>query len=83
MTVGGRPVLPVLSTLADVTHTQTHTHTQRRRRRDFRDFHGSPCCRDTKVVGTPMKEGRKKGKREEEEKKNEMRKRKKERRERE
>ena len=28
---------------------------QRRRRRDFRDFHGSPCSRDTKVVGTPKK----------------------------
>ena len=33
--------------------------TQRRRRRDFRDFHGSPCCRDTKVVGTPRKKGKK------------------------
>ena len=29
-----------------------HSQNQRRRRRDFRDFHGSPCCRDTKVVGT-------------------------------
>ena len=31
------------------------SYRQRRRTRDFRDFHGSPCCRDTKVVGTPKK----------------------------
>ena len=39
---------------------------QRRRTRDFRDFHGSPCCRDTTVVGTLNfpRENRKKGKKE-------------------
>ena len=39
---------------------------QRRRRRDFRDFNWSPCCRDTKVVGTLNfpREKRKKGKKE-------------------
>ena len=44
---------------------------QRRRRRDFRDFHGSPCCRDTKVVGTLNcpREKRKKGKKEGKERK--------------
>ena len=31
------------------------SYRQRRKTRDFRDFHGSPCCRDTKVVGTPKK----------------------------
>jgi len=33
-------------------YSEGYCSTQRRRRRDFRDFHGSPCCRDTKVVGT-------------------------------
>ena len=52
---------------------------QRRRRRDFRDFHGSPCCRDTKVVGSlnfprkkkeeKKKRGERKGKKRERRKK--------------
>ena len=39
----------------DVWKFNPGSYRQRRRTRDFRDFHGSPCCRDTKVVGTPKK----------------------------